>query len=116
MIRNYGLEGPVADDHRKHGGVQLMPAAVPFPEVRPDGYEWLGDEPVFDPTLHLDIQPPTGVTMLADLGYRLDEIAATATPTTRSAASAGRPRSTTGSRSAICRASTASTCTSKRAA
>ena len=80
MIRNYGLEGPVADDHRKHGGVQLMPAAVPFPEVRPDGYEWLGDEPVFDPTLHLDIQPPTGVTMLADLGYRLDEIAATATP------------------------------------
>lgn len=57
-----------------------MSVAVPFPQVRPDGYEWLGDEPAFDPTLHLDIQAPTGVTMLTDLGYRLDEIAATATP------------------------------------
>ena len=57
-----------------------MSVAVPFPQVRPDGYEWLDDEPAFDPTLHLDIQAPTGVTMLTDLGYRLDEIAATATP------------------------------------
>jgi len=57
-----------------------LSVAVPFPQVRPDGYEWLGDEPAFDPTLHLDIQAPTGVTMLTDLGYRLDEIAATATP------------------------------------
>ena len=57
-----------------------MPVAVPFPEVQPDGYEWLGDELAFDPTLHLDIRPPTGVTMLNDLGYQLDEIATTATP------------------------------------
>ena len=57
-----------------------MPVAVPFPEVQPDGYEWLGDELAFDPTLHLDIRPPTGVTMLTDLGYQLDEIATTATP------------------------------------
>jgi hypothetical protein len=63
-----------------NGGVQKLSVAVPFPQVRPDGYEWLGDEPAFDPTLHLDIQAPTGVTMLTDLGYRLDEIAATATP------------------------------------
>ena len=44
-----------------------MSVAVPFPQVRPDGYEWLGDEPAFDPTLHLDIRPPTSVTMLTDL-------------------------------------------------
>ena len=57
-----------------------MSVAVPFPEIRPDGYDWLDDEPAFDPTLHLDLRPPTGVTMLTDLGYRLDEIATTATP------------------------------------
>ncbi len=57
-----------------------MSAGVPFPEVRPDGYEWLGDEPAFDPALHLDVRPPADVTMLTDLGYRLDEITATATP------------------------------------
>jgi hypothetical protein len=25
-----------------------MSVAVPFPEVQPDGYEWLGDEPAAD--------------------------------------------------------------------
>ncbi len=65
---------------RKHRGVQQVSVAVPFPEIRPDGYEWLDGEPTFEPTLHLDIQPPDGVTMLTDLGYRLEEIAATATP------------------------------------
>ena len=57
-----------------------MSVAVPFPEIRPDGYDWLDDEPAFDPTLHLELRPPTGVTMLTDLGYQLEQIAVTATP------------------------------------
>ena len=32
-----------------------MSVAVPFPEIQPDGYDWLDDEPAFDPTLHLEL-------------------------------------------------------------
>ena len=54
--------------------------AVPFPEIQPDGYDWLDEEPIFDPAVHLDLQPPTDITMLSDLGYRPDDIRMTATP------------------------------------
>jgi len=51
-----------------------------FPEVQPPGYEWFENEPTFDPSLHLDPQPPEDVVMLADLGYEEDDIAPTASP------------------------------------
>ena len=53
---------------------------VPFPTVQPPGYEWLDGEPVFDPGIHLAIEAPRSVTMLADLGYSEAEITGTATP------------------------------------
>lgn len=50
-----------------------------FPSARPDGYEWLDDEPVFNPERHLDLSEPDHVVTLADLGYGPDEIAGKAT-------------------------------------
>ncbi|MFT5483171.1 MAG: hypothetical protein ACI9GW_001828 [Halieaceae bacterium] len=46
-----------------------------FPEQRPAAYHLLVDEPVFDPTLHLDLQFPSTVTSLADLNYSAEDIA-----------------------------------------
>jgi len=57
-----------------------MTVVAPFPEVQPPGFEWLDDEPVFDPDLHLALTEPDSITMLADLGYERDEIATKATP------------------------------------
>ncbi|MEL6891797.1 MAG: hypothetical protein AAFP84_09385 [Actinomycetota bacterium] len=57
-----------------------MGVAVPFPCAPPPGYEWLGDEPVFDPDRHLALEAPAEVVMLADLGYDDEEIATKATP------------------------------------
>lgn len=57
-----------------------MGIAVPFPETQPPGYEWLADEPVFDPAMHLQLEVPANITMLTDLGYGDDEIATKATP------------------------------------
>ncbi len=57
-----------------------MATAVPFPATQPDGYEWLDDEPVFEPARHLQIEPPAGTRSLADLGYDDAEIAGVATP------------------------------------
>ena len=57
-----------------------MGVAVPFPEAQPAGYQWFDDEPAFDPELHLQLEEPEEVVMLADLGYDSDEIAAKATP------------------------------------
>ena len=57
-----------------------MGVAVPFPETLPAGYEWLDGEPAFDPELHLQLEEPHEVVMLADLGYDPDEIASKATP------------------------------------
>ena len=54
--------------------------AVPFPETQPVGYEWFDDEPAFDPEVHLQLEEPDEVVMLADLGYEEGEIAAKATP------------------------------------
>lgn len=59
--------------------------AVRFPERRPAGYDWLPDEPAFDPDVHLALTEPDEVLTLADLGYGADEIAATATPVAISA-------------------------------
>lgn len=53
--------------------------AVPFPSDLPDGYTWLDDEPVFDPDRDLQLEAPTEVLTLADLGYTSDEIAGKAT-------------------------------------
>ena len=63
-----------------HSILTLMPVAIPFPATQPSGYEWFDDEPVFDPDRHLQLEDPTGIVMLADLGYGEDEIAAKATP------------------------------------
>ena len=57
-----------------------MGIAVPFPETLPRGYEWLNDEPGFDPERHLQLETPAEVLMLADLGYDDAEIATKATP------------------------------------
>lgn len=57
-----------------------MSVAVPFPATQPPGYEWLPDEPRFDPARHLALTEPDSVLMLADLGYDDDDIAPTATP------------------------------------
>jgi len=54
--------------------------AVPFPDVSPPGYQWLDDEPTFDPARHLDVRPPDEVVLLSDLGYDDADIAPTATP------------------------------------
>jgi len=57
-----------------------MGMAVPFPKTQPAGYEWFDDEPVFDPSRHLQLEEPDEAVMLADLGYDQDEIAVKATP------------------------------------
>ncbi|WP_419553570.1 hypothetical protein [Candidatus Poriferisodalis sp.] len=57
-----------------------MGIAIPFPETLPRGYEWLDDEPAFDPDRHLQLETPAEVLMLADLGYGDAEIATKATP------------------------------------
>jgi len=57
-----------------------MGVAVPFPATQPHGYVWLDNEPAFDPAIHLQLEVPSEVLMLADLGYQGDEIATKATP------------------------------------
>lgn len=57
-----------------------MGVAVPFPADLPSGYQWLEDEPAFDPAVHLQLEPPSEVIMLADLGYQADEVVGKATP------------------------------------
>ena len=57
-----------------------MTIAVPFPDTQPAGFELLGNEPVFDPDAHLQLEEPEEIVMLVDLGYTADEIAGTATP------------------------------------
>lgn len=59
--------------------VDAMSVAVPFPESLPPGYAWFDDEPAFDPSVHLAIETPAQIVMLADLGYEEYEIATKAT-------------------------------------
>ncbi len=56
-----------------------MGVAVPFPNTQPTGYEWFEDEPVFDPERHLQLEEPSEVITLAELGYDRAEIATKAT-------------------------------------
>lgn len=53
---------------------------IPFPARQPPGYEWLDDEPRFDPDRHLRLEPPSTVRTLRDLGYDARDIEPTATP------------------------------------
>jgi len=57
----------------------LMSVAVPFPAVLPAGYEYLADEPAFDPEDHLALEAPSDVLMLSDLGYGAADIEGKAT-------------------------------------
>ncbi len=57
-----------------------MSISVPFPRTQPPGFELIGDEPVFDPERHLQLEEPNEIIMLADLGYTRAEIEGTATP------------------------------------
>ena len=57
-----------------------MATALPFPDTQPAGYEWIPDEPVFDPDRHLALEEPETILMLSDLGYDETEIATKATP------------------------------------
>lgn len=56
-----------------------MTLAIPFPDTLPPGYDWLPNEPVFDPARHLAIEAPTSILTLSDLGYTAAEIEPTAT-------------------------------------
>lgn len=56
-----------------------MSLAVAFPDKLPPGYEWLDDEPRFDPQRHLQLEAPAEVVMLTDLGYTEDQIEGKAT-------------------------------------
>ena len=51
-----------------------MSIAVPFPEELPEGYQWLSDEPPFDPERHLSLESPSETLSLEDLGYSPEEI------------------------------------------
>lgn len=57
-----------------------MAVAVPFPASSPAGYEWLQEEPIFDPDRHLQLERPLSITKLSHLGYGADEIRSKATP------------------------------------
>ncbi|MEM8924814.1 MAG: hypothetical protein AAGD35_15025 [Actinomycetota bacterium] len=63
-----------------------MGVAVPFPDTRPNGYEWLPDEPVFDPDRHLQLEEPDAVATLLDLGYSTADIEGKATTIAASSA------------------------------
>lgn len=57
-----------------------MGIAVPFPDSQPPGYDWFDAEPVFNPEIHLALEHPSEIVMLADIGYEDHEIATKATP------------------------------------
>jgi len=54
--------------------------AIPFPSRFPDDYQWLDDEPVFDPKRHLALEKPDTVQMLSEFGYSDEAIASVASP------------------------------------
>lgn len=57
-----------------------MANAVRFPTRQPEGYTWIDDEPLFDPSIHLELEQPSEIVLLSDLGYDDAEIERTATP------------------------------------
>ena len=48
---------------------------IEFPRTLPAGLEELGDEPVFDPTVHLQLEPSLNKWRLDEFGYCAAEIA-----------------------------------------
>ena len=56
-----------------------MTLALPFPGKLPAGYNWLTDEPTFDPERHLALEVPARITSLTDLGYAESEVSNKAT-------------------------------------
>ena len=56
-----------------------MSIAVPFPEELPEGYQWLSDEPPFDPERHQSLESPSQTLSLEDLGYSPEETQGKAT-------------------------------------
>lgn len=68
------------DVRRNRTDTACMGIAVPFPDTQPPGYEWLADEPAFDPARHLQLESPDEIVMLTELGYDETEIASKATP------------------------------------
>lgn len=69
------MSGPVASAARVQGNETELPP----------GFEWLTDEPTFDPERHLALTTPEHVVTLTDLGYREDDIAGKATAVAASA-------------------------------
>jgi hypothetical protein len=47
----------------------VLAEPIAFPLDLPSGYEYLPDEPTFNPQLHLALEKPTQLHRLADLGY-----------------------------------------------
>ena len=64
---------------RVDNGAMTVVTPVPFPDARPEGYEWFDDEPAFDPERHLALTEPETIVTLADLGYGADDINGKAT-------------------------------------
>jgi len=58
----------------------MSDAAVPFPELQPDGYTWFENEPTFDPAKHLALSMPEKIRYLEEFGYSSDEIKSKASP------------------------------------
>ena len=52
-----------------------LAAPLAFPDSSPNGFTMLEGEPQFDPARHLQIEYPTDVLSLADLGYSEQELA-----------------------------------------
>ncbi len=57
----------------------MTTSILPF-STQPSGLEWFDDEPVFDPSVHLQLEQPDLIRLLDEFGYTDAEIAATATP------------------------------------
>tara|TARA_B100000029_G_scaffold310679_1_gene303190 strand:- start:311 stop:1342 length:1032 start_codon:yes stop_codon:yes gene_type:complete len=58
-----------------------MPSrSIPFPNIVPEAYARLVDEPVFNPARHLALEPPTRTRTLHELGYTDQDLCNTPTP------------------------------------
>ena len=48
---------------------------IEFPKTLPEGFEWLDDEPIFDPDVHLQFEPSQYKWRLDEIGHTQAEIA-----------------------------------------
>ena len=55
-------------------GTDIIPAELPT------GYRYLSKEPVFDPSTHLQLEPPEHRLTLSDFGYHEDAVSRFASP------------------------------------